>query len=106
MFAKAEIILPVLTGQLVVPQTAINFALYGNTILCHYTQKENGKVEKRVKQVNVNVVDRNGNNALIIGELKAGDEIVTSGLVRLSNHSLVKVTENDAMKLPAKMPAL
>ncbi|MGI2260664.1 efflux RND transporter periplasmic adaptor subunit [Shewanella sp. GXUN23E] len=106
MFAKAAIILPELTNQLVVPQTAINFALYGNTIYIIDTQEKDGKVEKRVKQVNVNVVERNGNNALITGDLKAGDEIVTSGLVRLSNHSLVKVTENDAMKLPAQMPAL
>lgn len=106
MFSKAAIVLPELTNQLVIPQTAINFALYGNSVYIIEKTEKDGKTEERVKQVNINVIERNGDNALVTGDIKAGDQVVTSGLVRLSNNSLVKVTENDALKLPATMPAL
>ncbi|MGS0727074.1 efflux transporter periplasmic adaptor subunit, partial [Shewanella sp. 0m-11] len=67
---------------------------------------ENGEQVKRVKQVNVKVLERNDVNALVSGTIKPGDVIVTSGQVRLSNNSKVKVTEDDALTPPATLPML
>lgn len=106
MFAKVAIVMPELKNQLVIPQTAINMALYGDSIYIVNTEQKDGKTEQRVKQLTIKVLDRDGNNALIQGDIKAGDTIVTSGLVRLSNESLVKIVTDDALKLPAKMPTL
>lgn len=106
MFAKAAIVLPTLKDQLVVPQTAINFALYGNSVYVIHKSHEKTGTALRVKQVNVNVLERSGAEALVSGDLKAGDEIVTSGLVRLSNDSKVNIVQSNALQLPAAMPAL
>lgn len=106
MFAKVAIIMPQLSQQLVVPQTAINLALYGDSIYIIQQQQKDGKTENRVKQMTIKVLDRKGNNALIEGNINAGDLIVTSGLVRLSNESKVKIVKDDALQLPATMPQL
>ncbi|AQS38254.1 RND family efflux transporter, MFP subunit [Shewanella psychrophila] len=106
MFARVAILLPELTNQLVLPQTAINFTLYGNSIYVIHEVSEDGNMVKRVKQINVEVLERNGNDALVSGDLKANDLIVTSGQIRLSNNSKVKVTEDKALTPPATMPQL
>ncbi|MEZ9199835.1 efflux RND transporter periplasmic adaptor subunit [Shewanella sp. 10N.286.54.B9] len=106
MFAKVDIQLPELTEQTVLPQTAISFTLYGNSIYVIEDKVEDGETIKRVKQINVNVLERGINNALVTGDIKAGDMIVTSGQVRLSNGSKVSVSDNDALTPPATLPQL
>ncbi|MGS0825505.1 efflux RND transporter periplasmic adaptor subunit [Shewanella sp. 0m-8] len=106
MFAKVDIQLPELTQQVVLPQTAISFTLYGDSVYVIEEVTENGEQVKRVKQVSVKVLERNDVNALVSGTIKPGDVIVTSGQVRLSNNSKVKVTEDDALTPPATLPML
>ncbi|MDB2387505.1 efflux transporter periplasmic adaptor subunit, partial [Shewanella sp.] len=106
MFAKVDIQLAELTNQIVLPQTAISFTLYGNSVYIIEDKVEDGKSLKRVKQVNVKVLERGLNNALITGDIKAGDMIVTSGQVRLSNGSKVSISDNDVLTPPATLPQL
>lgn len=65
MFARVSILLPELNDQFVLPQTAINFTLYGNSIYLIKEVEENGKKLARVEQINLTVLERNGNNALV-----------------------------------------
>ncbi|WP_297897431.1 efflux RND transporter periplasmic adaptor subunit [Shewanella sp.] len=106
MFARVSILLPELENQFVLPQTAINFTLYGNSIYVIEPLEEEGKKVERVKQLNLTVLERNGNNALVSGDIKAGDRIVTSGQIRLSNNSKVTVVEDKALSPSATMPKL
>jgi len=106
MFARVSILLPELNDQFVLPQTAINFTLYGNSIYLIKEVEENGKKLARVEQINLTVLERNGNNALVSGALKAGDRIVTSGQIRLSNNSKVTVVEDQALTHSDTMPKL
>ncbi|QDF65303.1 efflux RND transporter periplasmic adaptor subunit [Shewanella sp. SNU WT4] len=105
MFAQVSIILPELTDQLVLPQTAINFALYGNSVYVINRSDEQGKAVDRVEQVNVEVLERSGSQALVKGKLAAGQQIATSGLVRLSNQSKVKIVP-DEITTPTTLPQL
>ena len=102
MFARASIILPTIKDQIVLPQNAITFTLYGQNV---YVIKEKDGV-KRATQVVVKVGERRGNDAHILSGLKAGDEVVLSGQVRLSNDTKVKVEQNDALAVPAQTPML
>ena len=106
MFARVAVLLPEMTEQIVLPQNAITFTLYGNSIFIIEDKTEDGETVKRVKQVNVDVLERNGNDALVSGAIKAGDNIVTSGQLRLSNNSKVSVAQSDALTPPANMPQL
>ncbi|KXF82655.1 efflux RND transporter periplasmic adaptor subunit [Enterovibrio coralii] len=103
MFARANIILPTVEDQIVVDQTAINFALYGDNVFVLYEDEEG---ETRAKQQVVKVAERKGHIAHIVEGLKAGDRVVTSGQVRLSNKSKVRMVESDALNPPAELPQL
>ncbi|MCL1126915.1 efflux RND transporter periplasmic adaptor subunit [Shewanella surugensis] len=106
MFAEVDILLPIMKNQIVLPRTAITYTLYGNSIYLIENKKEKNETIQRVNQIDVQVLERSGGKALITGKLKAGDRIVTSGQVRLSNNSKVKVTESEALPTPVTMPQL
>ncbi|NQZ91975.1 MAG: efflux RND transporter periplasmic adaptor subunit [Moritella sp.] len=103
MFARANVILPTIKDQVTVPQTAITFTLYGDNVYL-VSEDENGDL--RVTQSVVKVGERIDAIAHILEGVKAGDKIVTSGQVRLSNHAKVRVIENDTLKVPAETPML
>ncbi|MFM5848939.1 efflux RND transporter periplasmic adaptor subunit [Aeromonas veronii] len=111
MFARASIILPTVKDQIVIPQTAISFTLYGQNVYVlkegEETDKEGNKVkELRAKQVVVKAGERRGNDVHVLSGIQAGDQIVLSGQVRLSNDTKVHVVENDALAVPAQTPML
>ena len=111
MFARASIILPTVKDQIVIPQTAISFTLYGQNVYVlkegEETDKEGNKVKAlRAKQVVVKAGERRGNDVHVLSGIQAGDQIVLSGQVRLSNDTKVHVVENDALAVPAQTPML
>ncbi|MCO5343199.1 efflux RND transporter periplasmic adaptor subunit [Aeromonas veronii] len=111
MFARASIILPTVKEQIVIPQTAISFTLYGQNVYVlkegEETDKEGNKVKVlRAKQVVVKAGERRGNDVHVLSGIQAGDQIVLSGQVRLSNDTKVHVVENDALAVPAQTPML
>lgn len=107
MYAKAEVILPTQHEQIVIPQTAINFTLYGQTVYVLQDDKDaKGNPVTVAKQAVVEVGERRGDSAHILSGLKIGDKIVTSGQIRLSNGSHVKPAEDQALIKPAALPAL
>jgi membrane fusion protein, multidrug efflux system len=106
MFARVSILLPKLEQQLVLPQSAINFSLYGNSVYVIEQKEEAGQALERVRQLNVTVLERSGNDALVSGDIQPGTRIVTSGQIRLSNNSKVRVVEDDALTPNATLPQL
>ncbi|PKG39561.1 efflux RND transporter periplasmic adaptor subunit [Psychromonas sp. Urea-02u-13] len=107
MFAKANIILPTLTEQIAVPETSINYTLYGETVylISEQTSKD-GKTFKQVDQKIVKLGKSIDGDIHVLSGLEVGDVIVTSGQVRLSNGSHVTITESDILNKPAEIPAL
>ncbi|KAB2825049.1 efflux RND transporter periplasmic adaptor subunit [Aliivibrio finisterrensis] len=103
MFAEVNIALNNLDKQFVVPQTAIAFALYGNSVFV--IQKDDNDKVTRVRLVNVEVLQRDKNNALIKGDLTFGEEIVTVGILNLGNNTEVNIVPNQ-ISVPTSMPKL
>jgi membrane fusion protein (multidrug efflux system) len=95
MYAKAGINLAPEKDQLIVPQSAVSYSLYGSFI---YVIREDDKAAQRVYQVMVDVLDRSDNLAVVKGELSDGDMVVTAGGVRLSNGSQVKIAQQDILE--------
>ncbi|MGL4963602.1 MAG: efflux RND transporter periplasmic adaptor subunit [Inquilinus sp.] len=108
-FANVRLILPDRPNVVTVPQTAITFSLYGDTVfVIREKQAEAGQQQPAdqpaekpaasgdgsqppagpqlaVEQVFVRVGKRQGNVAEIIEGVKAGDQVVTSGQLKLQN---------------------
>lgn len=117
MFARLNVALPTQREQIVVPQIAVAYTMYGETVyvLQPLSDEDKEKVNKmaaqnpsldvnkmyRAKQVEVKTLDRKGNYSQLSKGVKAGDLIVTGGLQRLSNNSLVKVADVEAIGVSA-----
>lgn len=95
MFSKVSINQEELKDQIVIPQTAIQYALYGESV--YVIQKdENGK--ERANQVFVKTGERFEDQVIIEDGLKEGDIIVTNGQLKLSNGVLVHESEDKTLE--------
>jgi membrane fusion protein (multidrug efflux system) len=105
MYGEVSIGLAPLADQVVIPQGAINFTLYGESVyVIHKQKQENGEEWEVADEISVQVAERRGNQALITSGIKAGDMIVTSGQLKLGNGTRVKLVENDILNPPAELP--
>ncbi|USH05165.1 efflux RND transporter periplasmic adaptor subunit [Grimontia kaedaensis] len=101
MFAAVNVALSDLDNQVVVPQTSIVFALYGNSVFVAEKKDD----ETRVRQVTVDVLQRDGNFALVKGNLKFDEQVVTTGILNLGNNTKVNIVDNP-ISTPDSMPQL
>ncbi len=103
MFARANILLPPQENQIVIPQTAITYALYGNTV---FVVEKDDKGELRAYQKVIKTGERQGADVHVLTGISINEQVVTSGQIRLSNESKVKLVENNALDTPATTPKL
>ncbi|HIP75765.1 MAG TPA: efflux RND transporter periplasmic adaptor subunit [Psychromonas hadalis] len=107
MFAKANIILPTIKDQIVLPETSINYTLYGETVYLLTPQTDDSG--KEFLQANQRIVKlgagRDGDVHVLSG-VEEGAVVVTSGQIRLSNGAHVKVVESSILNKPSEIPAL
>ncbi len=87
MFAEVSTLLPRRNEILTIPEQAITYAPYGDSVFL-IIEKEGQKVVQR-RQVETGDV-RNGRIEIIEG-LEAGDEVVSAGQVKLRNDQLVRI---------------
>lgn len=104
MFARLRILLPTERNQVVVPQIAVTYTMYGESayVLVPLSDEDKAKLQEagkdvtkmfRVKQVEVKTADRRGIYAQLTSGVKVGDTIVTGGFQRLRNNALVQVSD-------------
>lgn len=99
MFANTKVLLPKQDNVITVPQTAISFSLYGDSI---YVINQDGKDKKgkpilKVKREYIKVGDRRAGQVAILSGIKAGDEIVTSGQLKLQDGMRVEINNSNPM---------
>jgi membrane fusion protein (multidrug efflux system) len=115
MFTRLRVALPTETEQVVVPQIAVTYTMYGETAYVVYPLSDDDKatLEKqgkdpaqfaRARQVEVKTVDRQGVYAQLKGGINVGDTIVTSGFQRMRNNGLIQISDKQPAGLnqPAK----
>jgi len=108
MFTRLRLALPTEREQIVVPQVAITYNMYGEMayVLQSLSDEDKEKLKDnedlnkmyRAQQITVFTKDRQGIYAQLKGnEVKSGDIIVTGGQQRLSNGSLVTVADKEGV---------
>ncbi len=98
MFAAIEVEQPLIHNVVVLPTTAISYSLYGNSVYIIEKDKDNNDI-LIVKRVFVSTGDQQGNNTIITKGVKADQQVVSSGELKLQNGTRViinnKVRLND-----------
>ncbi|MBS0358415.1 MAG: efflux RND transporter periplasmic adaptor subunit [Proteobacteria bacterium] len=100
MFATLHVILPEQKDVLTIPQTAVNYSLYGNSV---YVINQDGNDAKgkpilKAHRVYVTLGETEGNDVIVSEGLKAGQEIITSGQLKLEDNSRVEVNNSIQLK--------
>jgi membrane fusion protein (multidrug efflux system) len=88
MFANIEVLLPASDHTVVLPAAAIVYSPYGNTVFVI----ENNVVHPRFVQVGA----QRGDLIAVTSGLKAGEQVVTAGQIKLRNGATVRVDNSAA----------
>jgi membrane fusion protein (multidrug efflux system) len=90
LFGTVKVLLPALEKVIVLPQTAIVYSLYGNSVYV----VEGTAPTQTVKQVFVDIGPQEGSTVVILKGLEAGTTVVTSGQLKLNNGTAVQINNS------------
>ena len=94
-FVRVRVLLDPRDDVIAVPQTAVINSLFGDHVFA-LREVEDGEHDLEVRQVFVELGDRDGDRIEITDGLEAGDRVVTAGQNRLSNRTPVTVDPDEA----------
>lgn len=103
MFVNAAVIMPPQPDQVVLPETAVDYTLYGDSV---YAIREeggdpSGKPVLKAYRVPVKTGARWSGKVAILSGVKPGEQVVAAGQVKLQNGAAVTVTGNPPPQPPA-----
>ena len=92
MFVQTEVVVGASAPVISLPASAISYAPYGNSVFVVSDLKDqSGKVYRGVRQQFVKVGAARGDQIAIVSGVKAGEEVVSSGVFKLRNGAAVLV---------------
>jgi membrane fusion protein (multidrug efflux system) len=95
MFATVNIIVGQPRQLITLPQTAITYNSYGDTVfVVHQGKDDKGKDQLTVDQVFVTLGDTRGDQVAILNGISAGDQVVTAGQLKLKKGSIVLINNS------------
>jgi len=105
MFATTTVVLPDKPPVITVPETAVDYTLYGDSVyLLTEKKEEDGKTKLTVTRTFVQTGNRIEGRAEILKGLKDGDRVVAVGQLKLQSGSAVTIPNDPVPPIPAKPP--
>jgi membrane fusion protein, multidrug efflux system len=106
MFANIAVQLPSDTGRLTIPETALDYSLYGNSV---YVIQDGGKDAKgqpvlTAKRTTVQTGTTNNGRIVVESGLNPGERIVTTGLGKLFDGAHLALNATPTLVKPNTMP--
>jgi membrane fusion protein (multidrug efflux system) len=103
MFVQAEVVVGAASAVISLPASAISYAPYGDSVFVVSDLKDpGGRTYRGVRQQFVKLGAARGDQIAVISGVKAGDEVVTSGVFKLRNGAAVHI--NNTVR-PGNNPA-
>lgn len=104
MFADLQVLLPTETAQVVVPETAITYTLYGNSVLVvtEGTPPEGVSSDEPylvVERRFVTTGERRDGLTVVLDGLEGGEQVITAGQLKLDSGAHVAIAESRTLKL-------
>jgi multidrug efflux system membrane fusion protein len=94
MFAKVSVDLPAKPGVLTVPETAVDYSLYGSSVYVIREDKDKPGRPLSAARVPIEIGERANNRVAVLNGLKAGDRVVTTGQIRLFEGAAVTLSDH------------
>ncbi len=111
MFADLQVLLPTETAQVVVPETAITYTLYGNSVLLvtEGTPPEGVSSDEPylvVERRFVTTGERRDGLTVVLEGLEGGEQVITAGQLKLDSGTHVAIADSRTLQLKsAQQPA-
>jgi multidrug efflux system membrane fusion protein len=105
MFATTTVVLPDKPAVVTVPETSVDYTLYGDSVFLITDKKaEDGTTSLTAVRTFVRTGDRLNGRAVITSGLKPGDRVVAVGQLKLQSGAAVVISTDPAPPVPAKPP--
>ena len=105
MFANVKISLPAQENALTVPETALDYSIYGNSVfVVHETADPVTKASTLTVTRKVVQTGDRANGRVTVTGLDAGDRVVTTGQIRLFEGSTVTLSTTPGPVNPSQLP--
>jgi multidrug efflux system membrane fusion protein len=105
MFVTTTVVLPDKPPVVTVPETAVDYTLYGDSVFLITEKKENdGKTSLTAVRTFVQAGDRMNGRAAILKGLKPGDRVVAVGQLKLQSGAAVAISTDPPPPIPAQPP--
>jgi multidrug efflux system membrane fusion protein len=105
MFATTTVVLPDKPAVVTIPETAVDYTLYGDSVFLITEKKEaDGKTSLVATRSFVQTGNRIEGRAEILKGLKPGDRVVAVGQLKLQSGSGVTISPDPAPPIPAQAP--
>jgi multidrug efflux system membrane fusion protein len=101
------VILPPQPNMVTVPEPAIDYTVYGESVYLITEGKEKdaqGKPTYTVEQTFVTLGGRDGGKVAVLKGVKAGDMVVVGGQLKLHNGAPVQLSDQKSLQKPAEVP--
>jgi membrane fusion protein (multidrug efflux system) len=101
LFARVEVVLPERERVVAVPNLAVTYNLYGDAV--YVVQPIDGQEGKlQAKRVVIELGERRNGMVAVRSGLKGGEQVVTTGQVKIQDGSPVAITETNPLTQQAK----
>jgi multidrug efflux system membrane fusion protein len=105
MFTTTTVVLPDKPPVITVPETAVDYTLYGDSVFLITEKKEDdGKTSLTVVRTFVQTGNRIHGRAEILKGLKSGDRVVAVGQLKLQPGAAVTISDDSSPPIPAQPP--
>jgi len=105
MFVTTTVVLPDKPAVVTVPETAVDYTLYGDSVYLVSEKKEDdGKTSLVATRTFVQAGKRIDGRAEILKGLKDGDRVVAVGQLKLQSGAPVTISSDPVPPIPAKPP--
>ena len=105
MFATTTITLPEKPPVVTVPETAVDYTLYGDSVFLITEKKaDDGKTSLNAVRTAVKTGNRTGGRVEILKGLNPGDRVVAVGQIKLQSGIAVAISSDPPPPIPAQAP--
>jgi multidrug efflux system membrane fusion protein len=104
MFVTTTVVLPDKPPVVTVPETAVDYTLYGDSVFVITEKTEDGKTSLSAVRTFVQTGNRIEGRAEILKGLKPGDKVVAVGQLKLQSGAAVSISPDPAPAIPAQPP--
>jgi multidrug efflux system membrane fusion protein len=105
MFVTTTVVLPDKPAVITVPETAVDYTLYGDSVFVITEKKEeDGKTSLSAVRTFVQTGNRVDGRVEIIKGVKPGDKVVAVGQLKLQSGAPVSISTDPAPQIPAQPP--